>query len=165
MTAASFDSSYEYSSALGIQIARRELRTKYRGLLISLAVVVAWALFLLRDKEFHWLSGFLVGFVVALVVMLVKGYRTAVGRAVMYSGVIVSVHFDAQGIRLASAVLTSECPWQTISQVRRIPEGLLLVRRGSSQTVTIPHQALSPEAIAFLTSSVAAAGGRVEQNG
>jgi len=161
MTETSFDSAYEYTPALAARFARRELRGRYAAFVIVLAVGLGTSLLCLRDSSFYWLSGFLMGLVVAYSVMLFKWYRRSLAAAAVYSNATIAVHIDAAGIRLSSAILTSDCPWTSVAAVQRIPEGLLLVRKGSLQTVPIPNEALSEEAVAFVFAAVRSAGGRI----
>ena len=162
MSDALFESSYEYTPALAARLARRELRSRYGGFLIALAMGFAWALLCLRSSTLHWLSGFLMGLVAAFALMLVRWYRGTIAAASAYSGAPISVRLDDAGIHLSSSVINSECPWTSVAAVHRIPEGLLLIRRGSQQAVPVPHQTLSPEAVAFVVTAVRTAGGRID---
>lgn len=159
-----FDSSYEYTPALAARMARRSLRVQYGGFLITLIPPFLFGIYLLGDHSYHWLSGFLCGTVFSLILVLINWYRAAVGAAKIYAGQPISVHLDSVGLHLSSPVLTSACPWKSIAAVHRIPEGLLLVRRGSAQLVPMPMQALTPESIAFIMACVHAAGGRIDKS-
>ncbi|MFN7987928.1 MAG: YcxB family protein [Thermoanaerobaculia bacterium] len=163
MSDAAFDSSYDYTPALVARFARSELRSRYGGFLMALGMAFAWSLLCLRSSTLVWLSGFLMGFVAAFGVMLWKWYRGALASASVYAGAPISVRLDTAGIRLSSPVLTSECPWSSVAALHRLPEGFLLVRKGSQQAVPLPREALSPEAAAFLVSAVREAGGRVDR--
>ncbi len=157
-----FESSYEYTPVLAARLARRELRTRYGGLLIALSMGFAWAVLCLRSSTLHWLSGFLMGLVGAFALMLVRWYRSTVAAASAYSGAPISIRIHPAGIHLSSSVINSDCPWTSIAAVHRIPEGLLLIRRGSQQAVPLPHQALSSDSAAFVVAAVRAAGGRID---
>jgi hypothetical protein len=161
MAGPAYDSSYSYTPELAARFARRELTSRYGGLLVVLAVGLLWGVLCLFDRDLHVLAGLLFGMVLAYAATLVRWYRATVRAAALYEGRSIAVHFDTELLRLASPVMTSECPWSSVAAARRVPEGLLLERRGTRQTVPIPAQALSTEALAFLLARVAAAGGRV----
>jgi len=156
-----FDSTYDYTPALAARFARRELRGRYGGFLIVLVVGAATSLLCLRDSSLYWLSGFVMGLVGAYSIMLIKWYRHSVATAAAYSSGPIGVHIDASGIRLSSPLLNSECPWSSVASVQRVPEGFLLVRKGSLQAVPLPDEALTPDSSAFVVAAVRSAGGRI----
>jgi hypothetical protein len=158
-----FDFSYEYTRAFATRLARRELLTRHLGFLISLAffLFVAWAL--AGESDLNWLSGFFAGIACAFVYVYIRWYRRCLATAAPYAGKVISVHLNAAGLRLVSPVVASEVAWSGIVAVRRTPEALLIMSEGREENgIPIPSEALSPEAMAFVVSSVAAAGGRVE---
>lgn len=161
MTPPPFESTYQYTVDLAGRLTRRQLRTRYTGLFTYLAVASIFAIVLLREASLHLLSGFLLGFVTAIVVMLFKSYRSAMATALIHCDHPIALRIDEHGIRMSSELLTSDVPWQSIAKAQRTPEGLLLLRRGSPSPTAIPNEALSADALAFVLASVTAAGGKI----
>lgn len=157
-----FESSYMYTPVLAARIARRELFKRHRRFLVILALAFFWSLLCLRSSALSWLSGFLMGVSSAFVLILLRWYLSAIATASVYSDAPISIHLDLAGVRLSSSVINSECPWGSVAAVHRIPEGLLLIRRGAQQAVPLPFEALPTGAAAFVVSAVRNAGGRIE---
>ena len=153
-----FDFSYEYTRAFAARLARRELMTRHLGFLISLVFFLFLAWVLAGESDLNWLSGFFAGIVCAFVYGYIRWYRRCLATAAPYVGKVISVHLNATGLRIVSPVATSEVAWSAVVSVRPTPEALLIMPEGREENgVPIPREALSPEATAFILSSIAAA--------
>jgi hypothetical protein len=154
-----------YTERLVAQAVRAFWRkTIGSGLLVGIALMIAFLVWLLIDGDRSWVVGLtgavvLLGIVMPVAVYLVH-YRNSMGKFREMSEPVAEFVADEETFTLSSDRGTTSLKWNAVTEVWRF-ESLWLLLFSKAQFVTLPLEDVPGPMQAFILDRVKASGGKI----